>query len=87
MSQQSSLNDCKWVKNISEFNEDFIKSYNDESDEGYFLEVNVQYPEKLHNLHDDLQFSHERMKIENVEKLVPNLHDKTGYFIHIRNLK
>ena len=29
----------------SKFNEDFMKSYNNESDEGYFFEVNVQYPE------------------------------------------
>ena len=27
------------------------------------------------------------MKIENVKKLVANLHDKTEYVIHIRNLK
>ena len=27
------------------------------------------------------------MKIEKVEKLVANLHDKTEYVIHIRNLK
>ena len=33
-----------------------MKSYNEESDEGYFLEVDVQYPEKLHELHDDLPF-------------------------------
>ena len=32
----------------------FIKSYNGESDKGYFLEVDVQYPENLHNLHNDL---------------------------------
>ena len=32
---------------MSEFKEDFIKSYNEESDEGYFLEVDVQYPKKI----------------------------------------
>ena len=42
---------------------------NDESHEGYFLEVDVQYPENLHNLHNDLYFLPERMKIEKVEKL------------------
>ena len=70
-----------------QFNEDFIKSYNKESDEGYFLEVDVHYLEKLHELHNDLPFLPERMKIEKVEKLVANLHDKTEYVIHIRNLK
>ena len=48
-----------------------MKSYNEKTDEGYFLEV-VQYPEKLHQLHD-LSFLPERMKIEKVEKLVTNL--------------
>ena len=48
-----------------------------QSDEGYFPEVNVQYLEKLHELHNDLPFSPERMKIEKAEKLVANLHDKT----------
>ena len=34
----------------------FIKSFNEGSDEGYFLEVNVQYPEKLYNFYNDLPF-------------------------------
>ena len=63
------------------------KSYNAESDEGCFLKVNVQYHEKLHELHNDLPFLPEKMKIENVERLVTNLHDKTEYVTHIRNLK
>ena len=56
--------------------EDFIKNYNEESDKRYFLEVNVQYLEKLHELHNDLTFLPERLKTEKVEKLVTNLHDK-----------
>ena len=76
-----------WIKDTSQFNEDFIKNYNEESDEGYFLEVDVQYLEKVHELHHDLPFLPERMRIEKVEKLVANLHDKTEYVIHIRNLK
>ena len=42
------------------------------------------YPEKLHNLHNDLLFLTERMKIEKVEKFVANLHDKTEYIIYTR---
>ena len=75
------------LKDTSQFNEGFIKNYNEESDEGYFLEVDVQCPEKLHDLHNDLPFLPKRMKIEKVEKLVTNLQDKTEYVIHIRNLK
>ena len=40
----------------SQFNEDFIKDYNEESDEGYFLEVDVTYLQKLHELHNNLPF-------------------------------
>ena len=66
---------------------DFIKNYNQESDKGCFVEVDVQYLEKLHDPHNDLPFLPERMKIEKVEKLVANLHDKTEYVNHIRNLE
>ena len=44
------------------------RNYHEESDEGYFLEVDVQYLEKLHELHNDIPFSPERKKIEKVEK-------------------
>ena len=54
-------------------------------DVGYFLEVDIQYPENLHNLHYDLHFLPERMKIEKVEKLVANLHDKDEYVIDIKS--
>ena len=64
-----------------------FKSYNEESDKRYFIKVDVQYTEKLYELHNDLTFLSERMKTEKVEKLVANLHDKTEYVIHIRNLK
>ena len=60
------------------------KSYNEETDEGYFLEVNVQYPEKLHDLHNELPFLPERMKIEKIKKLIGNLLGKTEYVIHIK---
>ena len=81
------LTDIDMLLMVEKGFEDFIKNYNEESDEGHFLEVNVQYPEKLHELHNDLPFLPERIKIEKVEKLVTNLHDKTDYVIHIRNLK
>ena len=87
MLQKLPINKFEWIRDTSEFNEVFIKNYNKESHEGYFLEVDVQYHEKLHEPHNDLPFSPERMKIEKVEKLVSNLHDKTECAIHIRNLK
>ena len=88
MSQKLPVNNFEWIKDTSQqFNEDFIKNYNEESDEGYFLEVDVQYLEKLHELHNDLPFLPERLKFEKFEKLVANLHDKTEYVIHKRNLR
>ena len=53
---------------------DFIKNYTGERDHGYFLEIDVQYLENMHGLHNDLWFLPERIKIEKVEKLVANLH-------------
>ena len=42
ISQKLTVNDFKWVEDISGFNESFIKSYNEESDEVYFLEIDIQ---------------------------------------------
>ena len=71
----------------SQFNENLIKNFHEESAEGYFLEVDVQYPENLHSLHNDLPFLQERMEIQKDRKLVSSLHDKNEYVLHIRNLK
>ena len=87
MSQELPVNNFILVKDIYKFDESFTKSYNEESDKGYFLEVDIQYSEKLTDLHNNLAFLPERMKIEKVEKPVANLHDKAEYFKQIRNLK
>ena len=51
------------------------------------LEVDIDYPEELHDKHNDYPFCPERVKCENgVEKLVPNLRNKTKYVIHYRAL-
>ena len=75
MSDKLPVNKFEWIEETTQFNEDFIKNYNEERDEGYFLEVDVQYPEKLHELHNDLPFLTERKKIKKVEKLVTNSYD------------
>ena len=53
-----------------------IKSYDEDSDKGYILEVDVEYPKNLLNLHSDLPILSERMKINKYNKLVCNLLDK-----------
>ena len=64
-----------------------LKKYDEESDEGYILEVDLEYPKDLHNLHNDLPFLPERMKINKCNKLVCNLYAKSKYIIYIRSLK
>ena len=45
-------------------NDDFIKNYTEESDEGYFLEFDVHYLEKSHEVQNDLPFLPKRIKTE-----------------------
>ena len=63
MSQKLAVNNSEWIEDTSQFNQDFIKSYNEKSDEECFLEVYVQYPEELYELHNDFPFLPERKKL------------------------
>ena len=83
ISQKLPVNNFEWIEVTSQFNQEFIKNYNEKSDKEYYLKVDVQYTKKLH----ELQKLPEIMKIQKVEKIVVNLHDKNEYVIHIRNLK
>ena len=69
MLQKLPVNNFEWIKDISQLNEDFIKNYNEESDKGYFFEVDVQYPEKLFELHSDLPFLPEIKEIKKSKSL------------------
>ena len=51
------------------------------------LEVDLEYPRGLHDLHNDYPLAPERLKIGGVEKLIPNLWDKKKYIVHHENLK
>ena len=87
MSKKLPVNGFKWENDLSRFNENFIKNYNENSDVGYFLEVDIEYPKQLWSSHKDLPFLPERKKLEKVEKLVCSIEDKEKYVIHIRALK
>ena len=87
MTQKLPVNNFEWIEDTSQFNEGFIKNYTEEKDEGYFFEVDVQYLENLHELQNVLLLLPDTMNIRKFEKLVANLHNKTEYVIHIRNLK
>ena len=87
MSQKLPVNGFEWVNDLSQFKEDFIKNYDNNSHIGYFLEVDVGYPKKLSNLLKDLPVLPERKKIEKCSELVRNVQDKEYYVIHTRALK
>ena len=76
----------KWVNDVSKFTPDEICKLAKHGSKGYLLEVDVKYPKELHDLHNDIPFMCEKMKINKVEKLVPNLYDKKKDVTHIRAL-
>ena len=82
MSQPLPTGGFKWTDG----NPNKISELATRTDKGYLLEVDVSYPKELHNPQNDLPFMCERMEINGVEKLVPNLRDKKNYVIHIQAL-
>ena len=75
MSQKLPVNGFRSVEYLSQFNKDFIKKYDDNSNAGYFLEVDIDYLKELFNLHKDLPFLPERKKVEKVEELIYSIED------------
>ena len=91
-------------KEISRF---CLYSISENSSVGYILEVDIEYPSELHDLHNDYLLASEKLeisqnmlskycfnianeygiKIDGVNKLVPNLRNKKGYVVHYRNLQ
>ena len=77
------VNGFMWYnENLSDFNENC-----ENSDAGYFLDVDFEYPKRLWSSHKDLPLLPERKKLGKVEKLVCSVEDKGKYVIHIRALK
>ena len=70
MSQKLPVNNFVWIESTSQFNEDFIKNYNEESEEGYFLEVNVQYLKKLDEFYNNLPSLQEKESKLNKSKIL-----------------
>ena len=100
MSQSLPVGEFEWV-NPDEFDINIIKNCENSDLYGYFLEVDLEYPNELHDLHNDYPLAPETIMVTDdmlsdyqkqskrskVNKLVPNLGNKTKYVIHIRNLK
>ena len=78
MSQKLPVNDFKWIKKeeLLNFNKDFIKNYDENGNIGHFLEVDIDYPKELVNLHKDLPFLPESIKVNKAEKLICSKEDK-----------
>ena len=89
MSKKLPVTGFRWLDSdeIHEINEEFIKNYNENDKKEYILEVDVKYPEELHDLHSDLPFLPEKMEINKCKKLLCNLYDKKKYVVHINSLK
>ena len=87
MSQKLSVNSFKWAEKLSRFNEILIKNYNENSDIGYFFEVDIDCPKKVFDPYKDFPFLPESKKVNKVEKFICSIEDKQKYVIHIRALK
>ena len=89
MSKKLHVGNFKWIEkdDVSKFDEEFVKNYDENSDKGYILEVDVEYPENIRMLHSDLPFLPERMEISKCTKLVCTMLNKVNYVVHIRALK
>ncbi|XP_071055501.1 uncharacterized protein [Onthophagus taurus] len=91
MSQFIPVSDFKWMSEHEIENLDF-NNIPDIADFGYILDVDIEYPEILHDLHNDLPFLAENLlppngKCESDKRLIPNLFNKKNYVVHYRNLK
>ena len=64
MTEPLPVDGFEWMEDLSKIDEDFIKNYDENSDKGYILELDVEYPKNLHDLHSDLPFLAERIKID-----------------------
>ena len=99
MSEYLPYEKFEWLENIDEFD---VNSISEKSDTGYFLEVDLKYPNELHELHNDypLAVTNDMLskyckeipdkydiKVGDVKKLIPNLGNKTKYVVHYRNLQ
>ena len=83
MSQKLPVNGFKWINDVTEIDEKFIKI----TTKMVIKDIYVKYPRKLHDLHSDLPFLLERMKIDKCKMLVCNLRNKKKDVVHIRSLE
>jgi hypothetical protein len=76
----------RWVEDVNDFD---VTKISDTSDIGYILEVDLEYPQNIHDHDKDLPFCCEHLKPPDskISKLMTTLYNKTKYIIHYRTLK
>ena len=87
MTEKLPVRGFRWMIDISRMDEEFVRNYDKNDIKGYILEVDVDYPNELQNLHSDFPFLAESMVINNTKKLVCTLQDKKNHVVHINVLK
>ena len=88
MSQPLPTGKFRWIKFRKNRNpKTIVEELSAKKNYGYLLEVDVRYPKELHDHYNDLPFMCGKMRINGVEKLVPNLYYKRKYVIHVKALK
>ena len=90
MCENLPVNGFKWVTKLDKFKKDFITNYNENSNAGYFVDVDIEYPKNLHKMHIifiTYLFYLIQKKIAKIEKLICSIEDKEKYVIHTNALK
>ena len=87
MSQKLPVGGFKWKKSIYKFDDDFIGNYDEDSEKGYILEVDVECSKNLLNIHSDLPLLAKRKKTKKMKKFVCNINDKKNYVVRLKALK
>ena len=64
-----------------------LENWKSNSKKGYIIEVDLEYPKELHDLHNSYPLAPEKIKFDKINKLIPNLYDKKNYICHIKNLQ
>ncbi|XP_072377765.1 uncharacterized protein [Diabrotica undecimpunctata] len=96
MSEALPIGGFKWIEDVTKFGVGNlpeghidIMSIQDDAKEGYFFQVDLEYPRELHDKHKDFPFAaeHRIPPGSKLAKLIPTLYHKTKYIMHYRNLK
>ena len=87
MSQKLPVHSFKWMSNKeieNIFNNQIVQVWEKTP---CILEVDLIYPEELHDLHNDYPLCPERVECDKgVKKLIPNLRNKNNYVVHYKTL-